>query len=62
MRRIELTDDEFGWLIVALGMAMGETLKQQDAVLARNMLRLANAVNRDNPNWRIYEIPEEEHA
>jgi hypothetical protein len=54
---IELTEDEFQLLILAIGMAIGS-----DACLYRpnryRLFALANAVNRNNPKWIPYEIPD----
>lgn len=56
---IELTDDEFGNLIFTLGIAAGALAKQSDMRGVSRVFRLANAINRNNPNWTPYEIPPE---
>jgi hypothetical protein len=62
MRTITLSDDEFYLLMLALGLASGEALKRKDHPHVMRLFRLANAVNRENPNWTPYEIPEDAHA
>ena len=54
---IELTDDEYMQLLIMMGYATGAAMKQ-DRKLADNFLRLANAVNKNNPRWTRYEVPE----
>lgn len=52
--KIELSRTEFDLLLLALGLAAG-TVK--DHKLFNNLLRLANAVNKNNPAWTPYEVP-----
>lgn len=60
MRTFELTDQEFETLLLALGTATGAALRHSDNGMAYSFLRLANAINKDNPKWTPYVIPEEE--
>lgn len=55
---IELSRDEKDTLMLALGTATNVALLQRDKHLFFQFLRLANAVNRKNPDWRPYGIPE----
>ncbi|MGH9665554.1 MAG: hypothetical protein ACRD9L_14105 [Bryobacteraceae bacterium] len=54
---IELSRDEFELLLLALGIAAGSAAASP--ALFKDLLRLANAVNRNNPAWRPYEVPAE---
>jgi hypothetical protein len=56
--QIRLTRDEFDALLVMSGMALAMALQQGDRAMMASFLKLANAINRDNPNWKPYEIPE----
>jgi len=56
---ITLTRDEFQSLLIMAGVAMGASIKLGDARLMVSFLKLANAINRDNPNWVHYEIPDD---
>lgn len=55
---IELTQDEFDSLLITLGVAVGTFMKQNDWAQVLRLMRLVNAVNRNNPNWTPYEVPE----
>lgn len=57
---IELTDDEFDTLLLMCGYAAGAASNHDDRRLANGFLRIANAINRNNPQWIPYEIPEKE--
>jgi hypothetical protein len=57
--KIELSQEEHQLLILALGMASGVALRDGDAPLFRALQRLANTVNKDNPNWKPYAVQEE---
>lgn len=59
---IELTQDEFESLLIALGVAVGTFMKQKDWAEVHRLMRLANAINRNNPNWTPYEVPEEQKS
>lgn len=56
--KIALTREEYETLLLAVGYATGAALRDNDRKLMRAFLLLANAVNRDNPNWKPYEVPE----
>ena len=55
---ITLTEDQFGQLLVALGIAAGSQIAASRPLFFW-LIRLANALNEGNPQWRPYEIPEE---
>ena len=55
--KINLTRDEFEALLIMMGMAMGTAVKMGNVSMMVSFLKIANAVNRDNPNWHQYEIP-----
>jgi hypothetical protein len=60
--QIDLTDDEFTRLLILMGYATGAASASLDPsapLLIPHFLRLANAVNRNNPRWTPYVIPEE---
>jgi hypothetical protein len=59
MRTIELTNDEFEQLLLVLGYAAGKFVRDGERLRAEAVMRLANAVNRDNPNWMNYAVPDE---
>jgi hypothetical protein len=54
---LDLTRDEFDTLLLCMGYAAGAARQQEDTTLAASFLRLANAVNRGNPQWTPYAIP-----
>lgn len=56
---IELTRDEFELLLIALGYATSRAIQEHDHGQMVRFLRLANSVNKNNPSWKAYEIPEE---
>jgi hypothetical protein len=56
---LNLTREEFDTLILALGFATGSAFKQGMGKLSYSLLELANTINKDNPNWKPYEIPQE---
>jgi hypothetical protein len=60
--KIELTDDEFTTLMLMCGYAAGVASGRDSMCLAYSFLRLANAINRDNPDWIPYEIPKESES
>jgi hypothetical protein len=53
---IELSDQDFKTLLLCLGYASGAAFKQHDDRAAKSFLQLANAINRDHPNWTPYVI------
>ena len=56
MRTVELSEDEFSGLIFAMGLLAGQLF--DDKPRFYRVLQLTNALNRNNPNWTPYEIPE----
>lgn len=58
MKTFELTEDEASLLTLALGMALGVCSRTGNKNLSNDLLRLANSVHRNNPNWRPYEVEE----
>lgn len=58
MRTFELHENEYEALLLALGYATGAAVERKEP-LAETFLWVANAVNRGNPNWRIYELPKD---
>jgi hypothetical protein len=57
---IELTEDQFQILLLAVGMAVGAASGQSghDPLLFADFIGLANSINSGNPNWIPYEVPE----
>lgn len=53
---IDLTETEFEMLILLMGQGAGNAMRANDDL--RPWLRLANAINKGNPNWRPYEVSE----
>ncbi len=56
---IDLSSEEFDMLLLALGYATGAAHKENEKRLMYSFVRLTNAVNRDNPNYIPYQVPEE---
>lgn len=57
--RIELTDDEYAMLLLALGYATGAALKDGDKRMANSFTRVTNAVCRNDPNFRPYKVEDD---
>jgi hypothetical protein len=57
---IELTQEEYHLLLLALGYAAGAAGKLGDQLSLQVALRLANAISRNNPKWRKYNLEAEE--
>jgi len=53
---LELSAEDHEMLILVLGIALGTTHGNRSLFL--EIIRLANRINKDNPNWRPYEVPE----
>jgi hypothetical protein len=53
-----LSDKEHTDLLIMLGFATAMAWKDTDKSLAYSFIRLANAINANNPNWKPYEVPE----
>jgi hypothetical protein len=54
---IDISQDEFDELLLALGYAAGDLMREGGNPYA--MLRLANSINEGNPAWTPYELPPE---
>ena len=59
MQTFSLDDDQYDSLLLMLGYATCAAMKEGNRRLAYSFVKLANAINRDNPRWRPYEIPDE---
>jgi hypothetical protein len=57
--QIDLTDEEFQQLVIMAGYAMGAATKSGEQSLARSFLRVANAMNKNNPRWTRYQVEDE---
>lgn len=55
---ITLTRQEFESLLLVVGFAGGYALRDQNTSIFRLSVRCANAVNRDNPGYMPYDVPE----
>jgi len=56
---IRLSRSEYEVLLLALGFATGAAVRDHDTQLAHSFVRLANAVNKDQPGWVPYKMPED---
>ncbi|HEX5426624.1 MAG TPA: hypothetical protein VFW94_24075 [Candidatus Acidoferrales bacterium] len=54
---IKLSTEEYETLLLMMGYATAAAF-ESDKKLAYSFLKVANAVNRNNPSWTPYEIPE----
>jgi hypothetical protein len=54
-----LTFDEFQCLLLSMGFAFGSAMQQNDPRLAYSFLHIANQVNKSNPHWKPYVIPDQ---
>lgn len=62
-RTFTLTADESALLTLALGLAAGTAMKNDNPPLFRALMRLANRVHEGRPNWTPYEVePEPEEV
>ncbi len=50
-------EEKFQAMLLALGWATGEAHRSDNREKAHEWLRLANAINEGNPNWRPYAVP-----
>lgn len=57
LHEFRLSRDEYQMLIFALGFATGAAFSAEH--MGYGFLKLSNLINRDNPNWHPYEIPDE---
>jgi hypothetical protein len=51
---IELTDDEYGGLLVLMGFALAQS--SNNRMLQNSFLITANAVGRNSPNFTAYKV------
>ena len=56
---IKLTRGDYEQLLIVLGYATGAAWSSGNPGFSYAILRLANVINRDNPNWIPYQIPDE---
>jgi hypothetical protein len=61
MVKLELSEADYDGLLMMLGYAIGAAMRD-DMTTAYAFLRLANRINKDNPNWTPYADPEELEA
>jgi hypothetical protein len=52
-----LTREQYDALLIALGMAAATAHSNHYEQLFVRLLRLANEINKNNPNWQPYELP-----
>ena len=55
-----LSRDDYDLLLMMMHYATCAALELRERKLFREFLRLANEVNKNNPNYRPYELPPEE--
>lgn len=56
---IKLDRNDYYMLLAMMGYATGAAHRDGNESLADSFVRLANAVNKDNPDWRPYAVPPE---
>lgn len=56
---IRLSVDDWNGLLNMMGVAVGASIRQDDRDTAYRFIALINRMNKGNPNFRPYEIPEE---
>jgi hypothetical protein len=52
-----MTVDQYAWLMVALGYAMGTAAQTERQDLTAGFLLLSNALNEGHPQYTPYEVP-----
>jgi hypothetical protein len=57
LHKFELNDEDHDLLLLMMGYATGAAAKMRQDGLANRFLGLANTIEKDNPNYRPYEIP-----
>ncbi|MGA9668404.1 MAG: hypothetical protein WBQ94_04305 [Terracidiphilus sp.] len=60
--RIDLEREDFETPLMMMGMALGLAARARDEAMAARYIRVANAVNANNPNWTPYEVPDDNHV
>lgn len=53
----KLSQEDYNWLLLALGYAAGGARKDQDEVLFGHFIRIANVIGSHSPNFQPYEVP-----
>jgi hypothetical protein len=54
--KIELSREDYEVLLLALGIATGVSMRDENRELANRILALTNTVNKDNPDWTPYDV------
>lgn len=54
-----LSPNDYDLLLIMLGYAVGAAAERKDRHVLRIFLRLTNEINKNNPNFRPYELPPE---
>jgi len=57
--RLEMTRDEYNGVLLMLGRLAGSESRNGDKQLFWEAIAFVNRLNRTNPNFTQYEIPEE---
>lgn len=57
---VDLNEEDFATLLVMLGYATGAARRQGERELSIRFVKLANTINRDNPNWTPYQVSDDE--
>jgi hypothetical protein len=56
---LQMTNEDFVSLLLALGYASGAAHRAGDLTRFWGWIDFANRLNRTNPDFRVYDIPEE---
>lgn len=56
---VSLSRDEYNQLLLLMGYAIGAAHTQGDMGLHADFIHLANRLNRNNPYWVPYRLPDE---
>ena len=56
--KVTFTQIEYNRLLLMMGYAVASAM-EKDRKMAYNFLDLVNRINKNNPHWTPYEIPEE---
>jgi hypothetical protein len=56
--RLEMDSHDFDRLLLLMGYATGAAFKANDTRAAQSFLEMTNDLNRTNPNFIPYEVPE----
>lgn len=52
----DLTEEQHGLLLLALGLATGTAMREGNRPLAEGIFRLTNAIEANNPNFTPYQV------